>query len=103
MPASMIDPEFLAQARRMGELEGAAFDAALAARDRAERSERLSRIALAGDEADLPPGGPGDVSRRDLAEIESRLRDLSHFHDAVIRSQSWKMLQRLRGFFGRAW
>ncbi|MEO8198396.1 MAG: hypothetical protein ABI689_16915 [Thermoanaerobaculia bacterium] len=99
----MNDAESLALARRLGELEGAAFDAALAARERAERGERLSRIALGGDEADLPVAVAGMSSRRELAELESRLRDLSHFHDAVSRSQSWKMLQRLRGFFGRAW
>ena len=98
----MNDPDSLALARRLGALEGAAFDAALAARERAERGERLSRIALGGDEADLPVAA-GTPQRRDLAELESRLRDLSHFHDAVTRSQSWRMLQRLRGFFGRAW
>lgn len=99
----MSDADSLALARRLGELEGAAFDAALAARERAERGERLSRIALGGDEADLPVVGAGTSPRGELAELESRLRDLSHFHDAVSRSQSWKMLQRLRGLFGRAW
>ncbi len=103
MQSPMNDPDSLALARRLGALEGAAFDAALAARERAERGERLSRIALGGDEADLPVAAAGTPPRRDLAELESRLRDLSHFHDAVTRSQSWRMLQRFRGLFGRAW
>jgi hypothetical protein len=98
----MVDLDLLRQVRRLGELEGAAFDAGLAARERAERGERLSRIALGGDEADLPVPAAGPP-RRDLAELESRLRELSHFHDAVTRSLSWKVLQRLRGLFGRAW
>ena len=103
MPPSMMDPKTLAEARRMGELEGAAFDAALAARDRLERSERLSRIALGRAEADLPVAASGAEPRRDLAELEARLRDLTHFHDTVTHSLSWKVLQRLRGFVGRAW
>lgn len=98
----MNDLEPLALARRMGELEGAAFDADLAARERAERSERLSRIALAADEADLP-AVLGAGLPRDSAELESRLRELSHFHDAVTRSRGWKLLQGVRGLFGRAW
>jgi hypothetical protein len=89
-------------ARRMGELEGAAFEGALAARERAERSDRLSRITLAGDEADLPIA-QGSHSGRDRAEMESRLRDLSHFHTAVVSSRSWQLLQKMRGLFGRAW
>lgn len=103
MPASMMDPKFLTEARRMGALEGAAFDAALAARDRIERGERLSRVALGRDEADLQVLPASPEVRRDLAELESRLRDLTHFHDTVTHSLSWKVLQRLRGLVGRAW
>lgn len=103
MPASMMDPKFLTEARRMGALEGAAFDAALAARDRIERGERLSRVALGRDEADLQVLPASPEVRRNLAEIESRLRDLTHFHDTVTHSMSWKVLQRLRGLVGRAW
>ena len=61
-------------------------------------------IQIAGlDEADLPVAASGAEPRRDLAELEARLRDLTHFHDTVTHSLSWKVLQRLRGFVGRAW
>lgn len=99
----MNETDSLALARRMGELEGAAFDAALAARERAERLERLSRITLAGDEADLPAGGERAHSRRDRTEVESRLRELTLFHVAVVNSRSWQLLQKMRALFGRAW
>jgi hypothetical protein len=99
----MSESDDLAPWRRMGELEGAAFDAALVARDRALRGERLSRVALGGDEADLAPVEAASGARRDLAELESRLRDLAQFHSAVTGSRSWKTLQRLRGLVGRAW
>jgi hypothetical protein len=99
----MSEAETLARWRRMGELEGAAFDAALVARDRAQRSERLSRVTLAEDAADLAPAEPAPGGRRDVAELESRLRELAQFHAAVTTSRSWKLLQRLRGLVGRAW
>lgn len=99
----MSESECLDRSRRLGELEGAAFVAALAARDRLARSERLSRVALGSDAADLPPAEVAPGSRRDLAELESRVADLANFHSAVTHSRSWKLLQRLRGLFGRAW
>lgn len=99
----MNDSANLALARRAGELEGAAFEAALAARERLERSERLSRIALAADEADLPAADARSRSRRDLPELESQLRELARFREAVLHSRSWKVMQRLLGLVGRAW
>lgn len=102
MPGLMRDREELAMARRLGELEGAAFEAALAAKERALRSDRLSQIALCSDAADAPL--PANVSvPRHLAETESRIRELAQFHQAVTGSKSWKILQRLRGIVGRAW
>ncbi len=99
----MDDSEPSALARRLGELEGSAFDAHLAALERAERGERLSRIALTTDAADLLPADAASAPRRDHAETESRLRDLSQFHQAVMNSRGWKLLQRVRWLFGRAW
>jgi hypothetical protein len=93
----------LVAARRIGELEGAAFDVALGVRERAERSQRLSRIALAVDEADLMADDGRATAQRNSPELESRLRDLVHFHDAVVNSSSCRILQRIRGIFGRRW
>ena len=58
----MNESEPVALARRLGELEGAAFAAGLAARERTARAERLSRIALGGDEADLAAAGSASVA-----------------------------------------
>ena len=103
MPTFMNESEPLALARRLGELEGAAFAAALTASERTGRAERLSRIALGGDEADLRAADARALRPRDLAELESRFRELAEFHDAVTNSRSWKLLQRVRGLVGRAW
>lgn len=103
MQRFMSETESLALDRRLGELEGAAFEATLAARERAERSERLSRIVLGGDESDLPPAPKSALSWRYPPELESRLRELAYFHHTVVNSRSWKLLQRIRSLFGRAW
>lgn len=103
MPPFMSESETTGQARRVGELEGSAFAAALLSRERAERLDRLSRIALRAEEADLPAVAAADPPRREHAETESRLRELSQFHDAVTNSRSWKWMQRVRGLVGRAW
>ena len=55
--------------------------------------ERLSHVAA------LVAAQPGPVA----VIVSARLRDLTHFHDTVTHSLSWKVLQRLRGFVGRAW
>ena len=99
----MIESDPQALARRLGELEGAASAAALAARERTARAERLSRSALGGDEADLAPAGSRPFRPREHAELESRFRELAQFHDAVVSSRGWRLLQRLRGLVGRAW
>ncbi len=103
MQRSMDETETSKLARRTGELEGAAFEAALAARERAERTARLGRITLAGAEADLPTAGERALSGRDRTAIESRLRELTLFHHAVVNSRSWRFLQQARRLFGRAW
>ena len=61
-----------------------------------EIASRRARAAAEAADARVAP-------RRDLAETESRLRELAQFHQAVMGSRSWKLLQRLRGLFGRAW
>ena len=99
----MSDFGTLDLARRAGELEGAAFEAALAARERLERSDRLSRIALTSDEADLPAADARSGSRRDLPELESQLAELVRFREAVLHSRSWKLMQRLLRLVGRGW
>ena len=82
MPIFMNESEPVALARRLGELEGAAYAAGLAACERTARAERLSRIALGGDEADLAAAGSRALRPREVVELESRLRELAQFHDA---------------------
>ena len=80
LSSTVQDPE-LEEARRMGRAEGEAFESLLR---EAERSARKELVVS-------PPDLPGD------------LRQLAEFHHAVINSRSWRVLQAVRGIFGRAW
>lgn len=93
----------LANARRLGRLEAESFDAALRDRERCEREERLSRLAL-GDEAacettgDLLGESSGAVWR-----LQQELDRLAAFHHAVVHSKAWRLIQVGRRLLGRAW
>lgn len=88
-------------ARRLGRQEASAFDTALIARERQEREDRLTRIALIGDE---PVEPVWRVSSSDHAlRLERQVEQLQAFHQAVLTSRGWRMLQTARRLVGRAW
>lgn len=91
------------EARRLGRLEGERFDLELREAERRAREERLSRIAFGAE----PDGAPGRESEPESSATVTRLqRDvqrLAAFHDAVLRSKAWRVIQALRRPFGRSW
>jgi hypothetical protein len=90
----------LAEARRLGRLEGERFDARLRRRERQERDDRLTRLAWTvedGGDAPEPPAASGEVWR-----LRRDVERLAAFHDAVVRSRGWRLVQVLRRLFGRA-
>ena len=100
-PVPQID--VLADARLLGRLEAERFDAALRERERCEREERLTRLA-AGDEAAFEPAtelfadGAGATWR-----LQQDVQRLAAFHQAVVRSKAWRLIQVARRLVGRAW
>jgi hypothetical protein len=98
---ALDDP--LAEARRLGRLEAERFDLALREAERREREERLSRLALAAEEDDGGWDGAGGGSSAVVQRLERDVERLAAFHNAVVRSKSWRLIQAARRPFGRAW
>jgi hypothetical protein len=95
----------LAAACRLGRLEGESFNTALRERERCEREERLTRLAV-GDEAAFQPARElfsepwgGDGSWRLQQDVDR----LAAFHLAVLHSRAWRLVQVLRRLVGREW
>jgi hypothetical protein len=90
----------LALARHLGRQEAARFDAALIAGERQEREDRLTRLAL---DADDPMEPAWRVSSTESLHLERQVEQLQAFHQAVLGSRGWRMLQAARRLIGRAW
>ena len=92
-------------ARRLGQLEGESFDRELRQREQRHREERLARLAM-GAESDGAwaglPDGEG-ASGATVVRLQRDVERLAAFHDAVVRSKAWWLIQALRRPFGRAW
>jgi hypothetical protein len=107
------DRHRLSVEEHLGREEGEAFDRCLREAERAEREDRLSRIAWGGygsSETGIPvlPAAVEEPDRRapaaiEVLELEREVQRLTHFHDAVQRSRAWRMTQRLRRMVGREW
>jgi len=91
----------LATARNAGRLEAEAFDRALREAEAREREELLRRPAWRTDgkaEAFRETGTNYSVSR-----LQQDVARLATFHQAVLRSRAWRVVQWARRPFGRAW
>jgi hypothetical protein len=92
----------LEEAQLLGRLEAESFDAALRERERHEREERLTRLVASGLDSDVDfdlfhePTGATWRLRQDVAR-------LSAFHQAVLHSRAWRLIQAARRLVGRAW
>jgi hypothetical protein len=105
-PAGGGEPgaEGLVQARRLGLLEGEAWDCRYREAERRDRESRLALTALRADAAGHGPASVGTAaSTADIARLRAQVEALSAFHTAVVRSRSWRLLQGLRRLVGRAW
>src|SRR5258708_7152916 len=113
--------EELARAQELGCLKAKAFEHGLRDAEQREREARLARLAwsasIAGiaDIADIAgiadignfPKGDDRLHREASASTVFRLEQdverLAAFHQAVLHSRGWRVLQWLRRPFGRAW
>ncbi len=98
-------PEPPTLAEHCGRLEAERFDLDLRERELREREDRLTRLASGGD--DTVAVAVAGLGPRESSELYLRmqrdLEQLSAFHQAVVRSKAWKLIQAVRRPFGRAW
>jgi hypothetical protein len=98
----------LDDARLRGRTEAETFDRDLREQELLEREDRLTRLAW-GVEDQEPlaawtsdrggPSGGSDVVWRLQQDVER----LAAFHNAVLKSKAWKLIQIARRPFGRSW
>lgn len=101
MPATQDE---LALAREAGRLEAEAFDRALREVEAREREERLGRIVWeAAGGAEAVQVERSAAAPETLWRLQQDVARLAAFHQAVLRSRSWRLLQWARRPFGRAW
>jgi hypothetical protein len=95
------------EAEDCGELEARAFDLRLRALESREREDRLTRLVAERPDLAATPALPyAGVTGVDAAEVERLRREvgqLADYHQAVLRSKGWRLVQTLRRPFGRAW
>lgn len=90
----------LADARHLGRLEGERFVAHLRAAELHERQERLTRLAASHADDDVT----GPLEENGAAwRLRQEVERLTAFHDAVVQSRAWRLVQAVRRPFGRAW
>ena len=92
-------PDAIDVAERLGRMEAQSFDQALRDRERRELQERWSRIFPRPEASESAAAAPGSLDLQTRHTLE-RMID---FHNAVVSSRTWKLLQALRRPFGRAW
>jgi hypothetical protein len=91
----------LEEARSLGRLEAERFDGSLREQELREREDRLSRLARGAAET-FARGADGGESAR-VWRLQQEVERLAAFHQAVLRSRVWQVVQALRRPFGRAW
>jgi hypothetical protein len=93
----------IAEAQRSGRRDGEAFSLALKEHELQERQERLTRLAWGAEgEAAFSAAEPQPAGTAVL-RLEHDMEQLAAFHQAVLESRAWRLVQRLRRPFGRAW
>ena len=88
----------LARVRDEGHRQGESFDLGLREAERRERDELLSRLEPAGGRGGAAYALPSSTWR-----LQQELARLSAFHQAVLHSRAWRLVQALRRPLGRAW
>ncbi|HYG61644.1 MAG TPA: hypothetical protein VEL74_03615 [Thermoanaerobaculia bacterium] len=98
----------LDDARLRGRTEAETFDRELRERELRDREARLTRLAWGAEDQDplaaltserTDRSGGSDVVWRLQQDVER----LAGFHNAVLRSKAWKLIQLARRPFGRSW
>jgi hypothetical protein len=107
--------EDLSQAEELGRLKAERLDAALRTAERRERELCLARLvwdsagplapvvdSLGGLSGARNDGWEG-ASAAEMYRLRQDVERLAAFHQAVLRSRAWRLVQSLRRPLGRAW
>jgi hypothetical protein len=88
--------------RRLGRLEAEAFDRRLREHEHQAWENRLATVQWGAEDGVETWSSP----REDSPEVWLLRRDverLASFHEAVLKSRPWQLIQALRRVVGRAW
>jgi hypothetical protein len=105
------------QAEELGRLKAERLDALLRAEEQRERELRFAGLLWDGSGSESPLWGSGgegfresggadgfeEASTAEVWRLRQDVERLSAFHQAVLRSRAWRLVQSLRRPFGRAW
>lgn len=89
------------EAWRSGFEAGESFGRRLRELETRGRERRLAELAMAAD-----PGEPVRVEPSDTVDrrrLERRVAELSDYIQTLEESKPWRMIQLVRGWFGRDW
>ena len=95
----------LEDARLRGRTEAETFDRELRERELRDREARLTRLAWGvEDQAPLASLAPERGAGSDVVwRLQQDVERLAGFHNAVLGSKAWKLIQLARRPFGRSW
>ncbi len=92
------------EAEDCGELEARAFDLRLRALEGREREDRLTRlVAERPDLAAIPTLSHAGAHNPEVERLRREVGLLADYHQALLRSKGWRLVQALRRPLGRAW
>lgn len=93
----------LAEAQRLGRLEAERLDLGLREAEGREREERLARMVLTGEAEGPDLSFEDGGSSATIGRLRQDVERLAGFHQAVVSSRAWWLIQALRRLVGRAW
>jgi len=101
-PAVGNDDTRPAEAARRGWRAARDLDRELRAEELREREDLLTRLAFVGDLAAAPVTAAGRGSSR-LRRLRREHDEQQRFHDTVVLSAGWRLLEGVRRLVGRRW
>jgi hypothetical protein len=95
----------LESARQLGRLRAERLDFALREEEQREREMRFVHFAWEeGVGSPPPPAGGGEMpGKSEIWRLQQELERLTAFHQAVLHSRAWQLIQWVRRPFGRVW
>lgn len=90
----------LDEARRLGGAAARCYDHSLRRAEARRREERLTELAWFSDETE---SASRSTDGYEMAKLRRRVEEQDYLLDAIENSAAWRLMQLVRGWFGRAW